>query len=588
MADTWMYDGFPLKRADENTRGDQYPYVIQSLDAAIRHALGFPTGVSLTPAFSITVDGDVEILQSLSLGSDIAIDEIVDEIAEVASSVDDGQLANVTAIRAFTSDFIDTYLQAQGLFVEKAGDTMTGALIANGGITAAVDLDITKALFKDNPRLDTGIALESENAELIQYDSGVRVGDVTKSLRLTGAAGRPEYKGESVALLSDIAGTIPGLDYVPAAGGQFDGLVTHDASIRFTAGNGIDFEWDTGGSFFTLAVVGDDALGNVVFDSGSGDFEFEGSVEAETFDLDIEGSVENVLAYTSSEVQVGHASVDINLLGLASRPLYNGFDIALTSDIAGTFVEGSGITFEDLGGGVSEINITTNGITSAHLPIGNNGEYPRLSPGGVTIWGSLDVIAGAGMVVNEDGGTKQLTVSIDDLGVDTAQLADDAVTLAKLADDAVDFTNINATRGLDVDVQYSLTQTNDTLEWVKGAAGGVLGSTELIEEDSGSTASDTYIEFMNVTDGPYILEKVHGGGTTAQQYHQAWFQIWVDGVLVIEDYAYGYSSRGDVLLGDGGYYAFPLFAKESLVIKVKSFYDASYFVTGYAVALRMT
>ena len=153
MADSWMYDGFPLKRADETTRGDDYQYVIQSLDAAIRHVFNFPAGVSITPPFSINENGDVEILETLTIGSDVPISEIVDEIPQIAEEGDDARLANVTAIRDFTSQFVDDYLTAQGLFVLRSGDTMTGQLIADGGISATDELDLDKAVFTSDAML---------------------------------------------------------------------------------------------------------------------------------------------------------------------------------------------------------------------------------------------------------------------------------------------------------------------------------------------------------------------------------------------------------------------------------------------------
>jgi hypothetical protein len=562
-----MYNGFPLKRADGTTRGDDYQYVIQSLDASIRHAFNFPAGVALTPPFSISETGDVEILETLSIGSDVPISEIVDSIPLTPEDADSARMANVSAIRAYTSEYIDDYMTAQGLFVLKAGDTMTGPLLANGGITATTDLEISNALFMTHPTLGEGIALQAAHgADIVKFQSAIVVGDVTEPLNLTGSGGRPQYKGQNVALVSDIAGSIPGMDYVPAAGGTFDGLVDFDAGLLITYGNNITMEYNAGASSFVLAEVGTDALGDVVFSAGS-DFEFQGDVLADAFDLDV-GTRQNVLAFSVTEVQVGHASVNINLLGDATRPMYNGADLALLSDAADIYVAGSGITFTPLGGDTYEIGITTNGINISHMPASPvNGYYSRVSSGGALEWAGLDIVAGTGMVVNEHATTKQITVSIDDLGVDTTQLAADAVTEAKIADDAVDYEHINAdttipdaTAGL-----YTLivdTSGTPELQWQKGGAAGVLGSIAVVE-DSNSTSS-TQVTDIDESDGPYMVTEIVISGSGSGS--QTPLELWIDGILVIDETYDDLITK--IILNDAdAEFDFPFFAKESVTVK---------------------
>lgn len=590
MADSWMYDGFPLKRADDTTRGDDYQFVIQSLDAALRHTFTFPAGVAITPPFSINESGDVEILQTLSIGSDVPIDEIVDSIPDYAEEEDGGRLANVTAIRAFTSAFIDDYLTTQDLFVLKTGDTMAGPLVANGGITASSELDITKAVFGDNPRLGLGVALQSYgDIDLIQYSAAVVVGDSTESLQLTGAGGRPLYKGESIALVSDIAGSIPGMDYVPEAGGTFAGLVAFDTGLLISSGNPITMEWNAGASSFVLAQVGTDALGDVIF-SAADNFEFEGAILAEAFDLNI-GARENVLAFSSGEVQVGHASVDINLFGLSIRPLYNGGEIALKSDVAGTYVEGSGITFTDVGGDVDEIAITPAGINVSHFPAGAVGEYLRISSGGPIAWESLDIVAGTGLVVAEDG-AKQITVSIDNLGVGNAQLALSSVAQNSMADDAISYLELHADRvladaspglyNLIVDVA---SPGVGTLEWQKGGAAGVLGTVEVLAGSDSCSAEDPdpYEEILAGSTGPYVITKFWY--TNLISGRSAEILVVIDGETVLDE-TINYLTQTIIANDEDAHYDFPFFAKESFSITHRRTGTVGT-ITGNATALRM-
>ena len=590
MASSWMYDAFPLKRADETTRGDDYQYVIQSMDAALRHTFGFPAGVAITPPFSINAEGDVEILQSLSIGSDVPINEIVDDIPLIAEEEDDQRLANVTSIRAYTSDYIDDYLTTQGIFVLRAGDTMTGALVAEGGITASSELDISNAVFKTNAMLDVGMAFQAYGGiDLAKYDSEVIIGDATETLQLRGAGGRPLYKGQNVALVSDISGSIPGMDYVPEAGGAFTGLVDFDAGLRIGFGNQITMQYNLGLNSFSLVQVGTDAIGDVLFDSGDGSFYFQGDVLADAFDLNI-GTRENILSWAGGYIQLGHITEDVNIIGADTHPLYNGSPLALFSDIAGTYVDGSGITFTPLGGGVEEIGITTNGINISHMPVGLNGQYSRISAGGILEWDGLDIVAGTGMVVAEHATTKQITVSIDNLGVDTAQIADEAITEDKLDDDCVNFENILADRtnptgdpGL-----YTLivdSTGTPTLEWQKGGAAGVLGSVE-IRADNGATSSDTvFVECFNETNGPYMLYEIIIAGMASGKSCE--LQVIIDGQPEVIDEIIPYTTPNVIKNEAGAIYDFPFFAKESIEVKQRRVGGTTTTITCSVKAIRM-
>jgi len=565
-----MYDGFPLKRADATTRGDDYQYVIQSMDATMRHAFGWSAGVSITPPFSISDDGNVEILQTLSIGSAVAIDEIVDSIPLSASEDDDSSLANVTSIRAFTADYIDDYMVTQGLFVLKAGDTMTGELVADAGITATTALNLSKAVFATDPMLSVGVVLQGYGGvDLIQYDSAVVVGDAVEPLEMTGSGGRPQYKGQNVALVSDISGTIPGMDYVPEAGGNFTGLVDFDSGLSITFGNPIEMEWNTGASSFTLVEVADDGLGDVVFDSGDGTFDFLGDVLATAFDLDV-GTRETVLEWSGTYIQLGYASEDVNIIGAADRPLYKGAALALLGDTTGSIADGSGITFT--GSEPTTISITEDGINASHMPDGEGGQYLRLNTAADTIlWEDPDIIAGNGIDVAINGSTNQVTITAAD--VDTAELADDAITQVKVADNAIGYMELYADRGVSgtTDGLYTLVVDTvggvGTLEWQKAGADGIVGTLEVVE-DYYEGSSESYTEVLNVTNGPYVITLVEY--TTLADPNEAWIQIIIDGQpAVIDDELM--TDAAPILIGntEDAVYDFPFFAKTSVEINQK-------------------
>jgi hypothetical protein len=171
------------------------------------------------------------------------------------------------------------------------------------------------------------------------------------------------------------------------------------------------------------------------------------------------------------------------------------------------------------------------------MPVGNNGEYARLSPTGTLVWDSLDITAGTGMAVTENAGTKQVTVAIDNLGVDTAQLAADAVTAAKLADDAVVYANIDAAEpaGWSASSTYSLVATNRVVAWQRG--GELLGTAETTgfyddsrKVDSPVTSPDVDISESN---GPYIINGVNVLGKAGTTGDDVKCIITCDGVTVI-------------------------------------------------------
>ena len=517
MTTSWMYDGFPLRRADETTSGSDYKYVIQSLDAAIRHVFGFPTGESLTPAFSIDADGVVEILESLVIGSSVHISEITDEIDISDVSDDDVQLANVAAIRAFVSEYVIDYLTDQDTFVEKAGDTMTGALVANGGITATEDLEITNALFVTDPALDAGVVLTGGEKNLIQYSSGVWVGDNSALLKFSGSQTRPLYGTAQLALLTDITDYITdgaGLDYVPILGGTFIGQVEFTDYINLGAAAGIAVYDTLGDTFVTVISAINDLAGEHVeylrVDGVTGGLQIELALA-----IDNDGTYYDIISATGDVLTVGNTALTMNLTGLGTRPQFKGDDLALFDDLGDTYVAGTGIQFNDLGGGVQEIVIEPAGIEASHFVAGDPGEYLRLSPGGLLVWDSLDIVAGTGITIVEDPGTKQIEVGIDDGGVDTDQLAYDAVTADKIDDDAIDYEHIYADR-TDPDAnpttQYSLTVTGGTLEWAEGGGSGSLRGTaerlrpwtryDVVEGGSEGAPDKSWTE----SNGPYIVE----------------------------------------------------------------------------------
>ena len=312
----------------------------------------------------------------------------------------------------------------------------------------------------------------------------------------------------------------------------------------------------------------------MIFSSGDGTFDFDGDVLASAFDLEIP-TRENVLDYVGGYVQLGHASVDVNLIGNSARPFYGGSEIALLSDMTGTFVDGSGITFTDLGGGVNEISITAAGINISHMPAGDNGQYSRISSGGLLVWDDLDIVAGTGMVAATDPVTKQVTVSIDDLGVDTDQLADAAVTTDKIDDDAVDYTQINSDRTAPDAVAglYTLIVETDgigggELQWQKGGAAGVLGTIDRLEAASVANSSDvTDVQVLAGSVGPYMLHYVELEDLIVGR--SGVLTVTIDGTNVIDEETFT-STEALVIANDAdAQFDFPYFAKESFEVKFR-------------------
>ena len=458
---TWSYDGFPLKRADASTPGDDYQYVIQSLDASIRHVFGIPTGVSLTPAFSIDSDGAVEILKSLSIGTEVLIDEIVDSIPTSIASDEDEQIATVNAIRAFIAEYVLNFLTDQDTFVEKAGDTMTGQLIANGGITGAGYLEIQNARFggAQHPTLDYGTILQADNNtyDLIKHTDGVVVGDNSAVLHLAGSQPRASYRSQQLCFLSDLVDYITdgsGLDYVPVLGGTFIGQVAFDSLIGLNQTSGFA-AYDVGLDSYTTVM-------SIEYNGNTPEYLrfwnissiFNGQTKLGWAFADV-----NFGIFNGANITIGDVVAPLYFLGDGTRPYFNGDAIALLSEVGGSYLAGDGIAITALGGDVYSVALEANGITEVHMPAGNPGEYARLDAGGVLVFENLDLVAGTGIALVEVAG--EFTISIDDLGVDTLQLAADAVDGTKIADDAIGVEHIDASGTLAAGTTYSLTVTDD-------------------------------------------------------------------------------------------------------------------------------
>lgn len=565
---TWMYDGFPLKRADASTPGDDYHYVIQSLDAAIRHVFGIPTGTSLTPAFSIDSDGAVEILKSLSIGTEVLIDEIVDSIPTSLASDEDEQLATVNAIRGFIAEYVLNFLTDQDTFVEKAGDTMTGQLIANGGITGAGYLEIQNARFggAQHPTLDYNTILQADNNtyDLIKYTDGVVVGDSSAVLHLAGSQPRVSYKSQQLCFLSDLVDYITdgsGLDYVPVLGGTFIGQVAFDSLIGLNQASGLA-AYDVGLDSYTTVM-------SIEYDGDTPEYLrfwnissiFNGQTKLGWDFADV-----NFAIFDGSDITIGDVAVPLCFIGDGTRPYFNGDAIALLSEVGGSYLAGDGIEITDLGGDVYSVALEANGITEDHMPAGNPGEYARLDSGGVLVFENLDLVEGTGIALVEVDG--QFTINIDDEGVDTDQLAADAVDGTKIADDAVGYEHIDATCAESAGVTYTLTETDGVMEWVEGSGGGgsgsLLGTAEIISSFveipfSTHPGSGAYQTEASGSDGPYIIETVSYIARLAGSFYSVLVQVLVDGVTIVS------SSLDDV----GEYLQFPLYAKTSFEIKAK-------------------
>jgi hypothetical protein len=578
---TWSYDAFPLKRMDASTPGDDLQYVIQSLDAAIRHVFGLPTGVSMTPAFSIDSDGAVEILKSLSIGTSVLIDEIIDSIPESVATDEDEQLATVNAIRGHISTAVEAYLTGVDLFVRTAGDTMTGTLYADGGISASSYLSLENVLFTNNPLLGTGIALQQLGGpELIQYDSGVLVGAATEALRLTGSQTRPVYKTEQLCLLSDLVDFITdgsGLDYVPVLGGTFQGQVLFDDIIGFNQSSGLSI-LDVGTSLYTNVLTFDysgDTPDGMRFQNL--DFIFEGLIKIATAVVD----ADLALFDGSTKISLGDSSYTVNLVGSGTRPTFNDIGLALLSELGGSYLAGDGIAITDLGGDVYSVALEANGITEDHMPAGNPGEYARLDSHGVLVFENLDLVEGTGIALVETDG--EFVISIDDLGVDTAQLAADAVDGTKIADDAIGVEHIDASGTLAAGTTYSLTVTDDALAWVENSgsgSGGFLSTVEILDTgneavvgDDGVSPPPAYATVVSGTSGPYIIEEIIYAANIGAGNWGVSLEIWIDGTLV--------TTTASLSTPDQSYINYPYYAQESFDIKARAGVSAAPTEGGY-------
>jgi hypothetical protein len=270
--------------------------------------------------------------------------------------------------------------------------------------------------------------------------------------------------------------------------------------------------------------------------------------------------------FNGSDLTIGDVTAPLYFLGDGTRPYFNGNAIALLSEVGGSYLAGDGIAITDLGGDVYSVALADNGITEDHMPAGNPGEYARLDSGGVLVFENLDLVEGTGIALVEVAG--QFTISIDDAGVDTLQLAADAVDGTKIADDAIGVEHIDATGTLAAGTTYSLTVTDDALAWVEGSGGGggggsLLGTAEIIfgtQGFSGVVGRGDYTSAESGSDGPYIIERVYyssqnsvpPGINTAVP-----VKVFVDGVEMVN------ASLSDV----GDYLEFPLFAKTSFDIQ---------------------
>lgn len=584
MSETWMYDGFPLKRADQETRGDDYQYVIQSLDAAIRHVFGFQAGVSIPPSFSIDANGNVEILESFSVGSSITITNIVEEIESIALENEGDYLPNVTAIRAYVTDYVDNYLITQDQFVLRTGDTMSGQLVADGGITAAVDLEIENALFTSDARLDGTNALMGGGRDLVKWDDAVIVGDAGGMLQLTGSGSRPTYKGNNIAFVQDIidAAAATGIDYVPEIGGTFTGLVNFDSGLQFPAGAGAIFEYDSGGQTAVFAYVFDDATGEIEVGSGPGGVRIANILKLDDVaQVEIGAGWVEAIEVVADEINFGDVLATVNLRGSAGRPTYNGDELALFSDVSETYLEGDGIVFTSVGPNVSEIGIAPAGLTPTFFPASDPGYYLRLEPvTGNLIWDDLAIVAGTGIATVVDPGDRFVTINIDNLGVDTAQLQLSSVDDTILAPDSVTLEKIAADRGAfpDPGIEYSLVQLDGNLEWHRGGAGALVSTAEIDSTNLSCSAGGASND-VTLSNGPYMIYLITGSNGSS---FACSFNLYVEGEIV---YTSGWDSGDPPEVRTEE--AVPIFAAKEFTLELTTHVSSSYTSSVRAYWMRM-
>lgn len=601
MASTYTYDGFPLRRADKNTQGREYRFIIQSIDASIRHVLGVPADVSLSPPFAIDADGNVEFLKTFKIGSDVEIDEVISVIDDIPSADEDSQLVTVTGLRGYVDDAVEAAVEAADLWVLKAGDTMTGALQADGGViigagqtlSSATQLDIAAAtniqltpgdgyenLLSGHTALGAGWILKGYYggvARAIAYvdDGDVKVGGPTTGLHLYGTGNRPLWNGaDSIALVADLQETGMG-GYVPVAGGTFTGKVVFEGGVQLDTGESLIME-DGGGNPYDVLSM--DSFGAVEASAGSAQrWKFVGNPVQFDPSYGIYFGTDYLAEISGSDLNIGSYSHALNLVGTGTRPEWNSNELALLSDTLGSIQAGQGININDLGGSVYEIEVGDGEVVSSMISAsGSENQVLSLDSGGDFDWHDTVQSITGGTGITASSGTGDVTVSVTAGSIGATQLGTNAVTQVKVADDAIGPDELTADNGsLEAGVDYFLTNNTNVLSWTDSRLTGVLGTLQIFMGttngvDQDTTSSDSYSDVFNETSGPYMIQRIWYTGTAGQGTE---ISVLCDGVEIIDDAdnVVAYAASGDEHVGPDSVndIKFPIFAKSSLQIRHK-------------------
>ena len=292
-------------------------------------------------------------------------------------------------------------------YLPLAGGNMLGNLTSDGEIETDVGFYLRDGLTK---------------VTVAEIGASLDLGDANYVLDLLGSAARPQYNGAALALLSDTGGggvtdhgALTGLgdddhpqylnetrgdaryaqtadlsDYLPLTGGILSGPLQFSDDLE-----GIEF-WDQDSAYFSalkldalnsLLVIGGDAVGlggylPVLVETGELRLGVSGlGGSGITMYNDTAADFISVIDYPDGgPFSIGSPSDEIDLVGNATRPTYNGDELALLTDIGGGSYDPTAIPRMQAGSGYAHISYATGVIVDVAALGAPPGGAVRISP----------------------------------------------------------------------------------------------------------------------------------------------------------------------------------------------------------------